>query len=199
MQPCHRKLYIKMNNGPFNSGIRKVTGAVADTWSCVCYIHQEAIVWGCDAWQTVWGRTSADCFVFWSGWVSCGRAVTKLPAAGILYLTCNYFILRRGVPAEGFGELSWEWSVDTQVHDSWLKKETLGAGEMAQEKKHLPRKCKDLCLGSQDSHKCQMDMVPTCDLSILGKLSRRSPEQLSRQPNQIKEFWIQMRMPCLTK
>lgn len=51
MQTCHRKLYIKMTNGPFNSGIWKVTGAVADIEGCVCCIHQDAVVYECDAWQ----------------------------------------------------------------------------------------------------------------------------------------------------
>lgn len=75
MQTCHRKLYIKMTNGPFNSGIWKVTGAVADTESCVHRIHQGAFVCGCDAWQATWGQISL--FTLYSGHIGlpCGNVV----------------------------------------------------------------------------------------------------------------------------
>lgn len=88
-QTCHRKPYIKMSHGPFNSGIWKVTGALADTWCCVGYIHQEAIACGCDAWQTEWGG-GLSLLVLCSGQPGC-PAVGQWPRSWRPG-ACTYFV-----------------------------------------------------------------------------------------------------------
>ena len=55
-------------------------------------------------------------------------------AASSRHLVLNFVTTSSGgaFQQQGVGELSSEWPVDAQVHDSWLKKERLGAGKMVQ-------------------------------------------------------------------